>query len=328
MSESRWAAISSDAIDDRELSLTDLRVLGCIGYHASRDRGAYPKQQTIADRLGVTREAVNRSVSKLVGKGYIKAVAQFRKTGGKRESRYFVILDPRIDAQALVAEDEAQTLPAPTDVIPRSHRDVTCTVTGDVISEITSNKEEHTNKNTPPTPDGVGGECEKGSENSKGKREEQFAALWETWPAKGRKRSAGLAACHEAFEAAAADTAPAEIVAAARAFLRETDPAYAPGLQKWLALRQFEHFINRPNSATPASGSELAGHPRPTDGRAGACLRALVDRFGEKKINAWLNGAEWRETEVVVATDYERLRVEQEFGGILRLFQFEAKAAA
>ena len=328
MGESRWAAISADAIDDRELTLTDFRTLGCIGYHSDRSRGAWPKQQTIADRLGVTREAVNRSIKRLTDKGYIRAVHQHRTDGGQRESRYFVLLDPQEVPQAAVAPPSLDPQPAPPPVIARSHPPVTSKITPPVISEITPIEDEHTIRTHPLTPNGVGRECEKGSEKVEGKAGQDFEALWSLWPAKGRKRSAGMAACLKAFEAALAEHAPAAIVGAARAFLSETDPAYAPGLNKWLATRQFEHFIKNPNSATNGPAPTLAGPTAPTDGRAGACFRALVERFGERKINAWLAGAAWRESELLLESEYARQRVENEFGGILRLFEIEATAAA
>jgi Helix-turn-helix domain len=320
MGESRWAAMSSDAIDDRELTLTDLRVLGCIGYHSDRRLGAWPKQQTIADRLGVSREAVNRSIKHLTDKGYIKALAQFRKSGGKRESRYFVILDPDLEKLPLAGEDEVETPLAPGDVTARSHRDVTCTVTPPVIAEITSTKEEHTNKNTPPTPDGVGGVNGKGSEFS----EEGFTALWAAWPIRGQQRSAGTRLCREAYAAACKGHTPSELLAAARAFVAVNNASYTPGLQKWLATRQYEHFINRPNSATPSAAPTQAGVLAPTEGREGACYRALVERFGEVKVTAWLRGAEWRDHELVLPFDYARQRVDVDMGGILRVFDFEA----
>lgn len=328
MNESRWAAISSDAIDDRSLTLTDLRVLGCIGYHASRDRGAWPKQQTIADRLGVTREAVNRSIRRLTERGYMRAVHQHRTDGGQRESRYFVLLDPQEATQAAVAPASLDPQPAPPPVIARSHPPVISTITPPVISEITPNKEEHLKKNTPPNPQGLGRVSEKDPGISPDQAVEAFDRLWALWPAKGRKRSAGIAQCREAFLAALPGTSPAAILGAARAFLGQSDPAFAPGLNRWLSSRQFEHFINRANSATQTAASTLAGPPAPSDGRAGACYRALVDRYGETKITAWLAGASWRDDELLLESDFARQRVESEFGGILRLFEIEARAGA
>ena len=80
--------------------------------------------------------------------------------------------------------------------------------------------------------------------------------------------------------------------------------------------------------ATLPAAPTLAGPPAPSDGRAGACYRALVDRYGETKITAWLGAATWRDDELLLESDFSRQRVENEFGGILRLFDIEAKAGA
>lgn len=91
--ESRFAQIPAHAIDDPDLTHVDLRVLGVIAYHSSRDRGAWPKQQTIADRLRITRETANRSIQRLRAKGLVAVEEQYRADGGRRENLYTVLYD-------------------------------------------------------------------------------------------------------------------------------------------------------------------------------------------------------------------------------------------
>src|SRR5690349_2916789 len=91
----RFAIVPARAIDDPNLSHIDLRVLGVIGYHLDRHSNeAFPKQATIAARLGVTRETVNRSIARLVKNGYVRVRPTSRQDGGNSTSVYHVILDP------------------------------------------------------------------------------------------------------------------------------------------------------------------------------------------------------------------------------------------
>lgn len=106
----RYSIIPSRAIDDANLTHLDLRVLGCIGYHLSRDGNeAYPKQATIAARLGVTREAVNRSVARLRENGYVRVTSTKRSDGGNGVAVYHVILDP--SEGEVIARSQGQSDP-------------------------------------------------------------------------------------------------------------------------------------------------------------------------------------------------------------------------
>lgn len=94
MSQSRLSIIPSAAVADQSLTSTQLRVLCAIGSFTGKDRSAYPKQSTIADVIGVSRETVCRAISALSDKGYIEVHPQFRTDGGQMASLYFVRLDP------------------------------------------------------------------------------------------------------------------------------------------------------------------------------------------------------------------------------------------
>jgi hypothetical protein len=94
MSEARFAIVPSDAVTDQELTATQLRVLLVIGTYLSKDDRAFPKQKTIADRLGIARETVNRAVKVLSDKEYIQVHHQKRDDGGQRANQYTVKLDP------------------------------------------------------------------------------------------------------------------------------------------------------------------------------------------------------------------------------------------
>lgn len=94
MSQSRLCIIPSDAVSDKRLTHVQLRVLLAIGSYTGKDRAAFPKQQTVADMLGLARETVNRALAALKRFGYIEIEHQKRADGGQRENLYWVKLDP------------------------------------------------------------------------------------------------------------------------------------------------------------------------------------------------------------------------------------------
>ena len=94
MSQSRLCIVPSEAVSDARLTHVQLRVLLAIGSFTGKDKAAFPKQQTIADMLGLARETVNRAIGALKRFGYIEVEAQKRPDGGQKESLYWVKLDP------------------------------------------------------------------------------------------------------------------------------------------------------------------------------------------------------------------------------------------
>lgn len=103
MGQSRLSIIPSTAVEDNDLTPTQFRILCAIGSYTGKDLTAYPKQQTVADMIGVERETVNRACKVLERKGYIKVQHQRKKDGRMRSNLYTVLLDqsdPRITQQS------------------------------------------------------------------------------------------------------------------------------------------------------------------------------------------------------------------------------------
>ena len=94
MAQSRITIIPTAAILDERLSPVQLKVLLAIGSFTSKDRAAFPKQKTIAEMLGLSRETINRALSALKQYGYVQSQHQFRQDGGQKENLYWVKLDP------------------------------------------------------------------------------------------------------------------------------------------------------------------------------------------------------------------------------------------
>lgn len=91
--EQRFAAVPTKAIRDPEVGRAALQVLCELATYASRDGWCEPKQATMAEHLGISRENVNRHLRSLVALGYVEVRPQYRDDGGRRSNRYRVVLD-------------------------------------------------------------------------------------------------------------------------------------------------------------------------------------------------------------------------------------------
>lgn len=311
MTESRFAIIPADAIDDLSLTAMDLRVLGVIAYHAGRDRSAWPKQKTIADRLKITRVSVNRCIGRLKKRGFIEVTTQTRRDGGQRENVYFVPLDPKLAPQGIGARPAGETQAAPP---PRNRRDtppVTATVTP---------IEEQTIRTKPPKPPRGRGIA---SLEIDPLAQAAFEIVWRSWPAKGLERSAGREICLLEFVKATRKAAPEALKIAAAAYVASCKPAYAVGLNRWLKLGQWENFLPSPQAVKRQEARQL----HRVTGKAGDCLAAIIARYGEAKARAWLADATWTETFCVVPSEFQAQQVRTQFAAVLSLYGFSVNVA-
>ena len=73
-----------------ELSATDMLVaINLLSYWWYADNLPFPRVRTIADRMGVTARTVQRSIQKMIDKGYFKKRTDVDPSGKERE-----VLDP------------------------------------------------------------------------------------------------------------------------------------------------------------------------------------------------------------------------------------------
>jgi predicted transcriptional regulator len=93
MSEQRFSAVAHDAVFDRRLSATDIRVLAALGTFTNKAGWCYPKQKTIAERIGVARTTVTAAINNLVACGWVEKQARTGDAGGKISCLYRVKLD-------------------------------------------------------------------------------------------------------------------------------------------------------------------------------------------------------------------------------------------
>lgn len=92
----RFAILPAHAADDPELSALELRVLIAIGRHLNRENEAWPSQTLLAERLGKTRESINRAIRVLRERGYLKIEHTKRADGGNGAAVYQVVLEPDV----------------------------------------------------------------------------------------------------------------------------------------------------------------------------------------------------------------------------------------
>ena len=319
--DGRVAMIPEAAIADVGLSPMELRVLCGIGVFCAAGRGGWPKQQTVADLLGVSRETVSRAVKTLRTRGHLKAIQKFRKSGGKRENHYVIPLDRALgdleEDQRLVDDDEAEPQDtAPDDVTGSSHREAARSHR-DMAPAITSNKDEQTNLNRPPNPQG-------GDEIAS--LETAFDEIWRLWPERGRKHSPGRALCLSALEKHGEGIPLASLVAAVAAFVRSSDPNFTPSLSKWLRERKFEAWLPKHQPAAIAGGASAFSTdlPPPPTEKAAKCLAAIRSRYGHTAVATWFRDATWDGDLIRVPTTFQRDRIEATFGGVLYEHGFQA----
>lgn len=99
MSQGRFAIIPARALDDAELGAAALKVLLVLGTHADREGWCFPSQDTVADRLGVSRQAVGKQIAALARLGYLEIHKTLRPDGRQGVNRYRVLYDPELPAE-------------------------------------------------------------------------------------------------------------------------------------------------------------------------------------------------------------------------------------
>jgi len=146
-----YGAVPERAFDDAELGYNPLRVLGRICCHGDKFGRAWPSQDTIAKKLDLSRETVNRAIKRLVKRGYL---TKARRAGGR--SLMYVVQYEDSGKKAGVGK--------PCDVTPNvTLGDVSTGVTSNVSTGVTSDVSARVTQNITPTPsppcrdgDGVG----------------------------------------------------------------------------------------------------------------------------------------------------------------------------
>jgi DNA-binding MarR family transcriptional regulator len=89
----RFAITPARAVEDERLGDAAYRLLACLGTYADKDGWCWPSMPTLADRLGITRQAVQRSIRQLAEIGYIEVEPRHRSDGSQDRNRYRLLFD-------------------------------------------------------------------------------------------------------------------------------------------------------------------------------------------------------------------------------------------
>lgn len=107
---------------------------------------------------------------------------------------------------------------------------------------------------------------------------------------------------------------------------RCTAKARKKPLRYLAALKREISMAIAQRSAAPQQASARTSRPliEPEDPRARQCLHEVIGAFGMNAAEAWLGGAAWTDDEVQLPSEYDRVQVDQRFGGVLRNHGFAA----
>jgi DNA-binding MarR family transcriptional regulator len=89
----RFAITPARAVEDHRLGDAAYRLLACLGTYADKDGWCWPSMPTLAERLGITRQAVQRSIRQLAELGYIEVEHRHRADGTQDRNRYRLLFD-------------------------------------------------------------------------------------------------------------------------------------------------------------------------------------------------------------------------------------------
>jgi biotin operon repressor len=94
MAGPRYCIFAADALDDLRVTDLHLRVLAIFGRAADRNGWLQASQNTVAKRMGRTRETINRVIRDLVEWGYLRKKQRFSgKDGRQMVNDYQVVMD-------------------------------------------------------------------------------------------------------------------------------------------------------------------------------------------------------------------------------------------
>ncbi len=129
---SRYSIIPADAVDDPRVTDLHLRVLVVFGKASDNNGWLRVNQKLVAERVGRSRETINRAIRELVEMGYVRKQARFSgKDGRQMINDYQVVMDradPRADEKTQ-PESEVPVAPCDSHVTPPCDVQITGGVT-------------------------------------------------------------------------------------------------------------------------------------------------------------------------------------------------------
>lgn len=84
----RFAIVPARAVEDRRLGAAALRVLALLSAHTDWMGCCKMPMKSIGERIGVSRQAAQQSVSRLADAGYLEVLSGQRQNGGTSTNLY------------------------------------------------------------------------------------------------------------------------------------------------------------------------------------------------------------------------------------------------
>lgn len=229
----RWSRVSIDVLRDPALSAQAKAVYAVLATYADdagRDQ-CYPRQETLAEQLGVSVDTVQRHIKALEDAGVVEVVPRFRPDGG-RSSNDYTLLDELSAGGITPSKGRTGAVsPHPTDPATPSRTDAASRGTAPVLDQ-------H-QLNTPLPPAGVNDDGPQltlvaGLEGPSKVDPliEEFAGFWQHYPKKVERKAA-----ERAYRRARKTTPVQQIVGGLRAVLpiwATMERQYVPNPATWL----------------------------------------------------------------------------------------------
>lgn len=143
----KFCVLPLNAFLDKRITLATIRVLGVLSSYADKNRQCYPSQSTVAEQLGVSRQAVNFQVKRLKKLGYLEVTRRKDEKSGRETSCLYRIVYAENDNTPATPEDAPYATPAscipcnPKELHRLQHSDVAQTDNLKIQMEIANDDE-------------------------------------------------------------------------------------------------------------------------------------------------------------------------------------------
>lgn len=110
----RFSIIPAVAVDDKRFDKhpKTKTVLEALGTYSNREGWCWPSQNTLAERLGCSRQAISQHIGLLVNWGYVEKRSRKRPNGSTTSNAYRILFDIEVNPTFLRVYSEEEDEPA------------------------------------------------------------------------------------------------------------------------------------------------------------------------------------------------------------------------
>jgi DNA-binding MarR family transcriptional regulator len=230
-SSGRYSMIPVRAVDDRGLGHAAFRLLAILGTYSDKSGWCWPSKPTLANRLGVTRQAVGQQLKKLVQRDHVE-VHPHRDRMGRITYRYRLC---GLGAQAELSEAQAEF---------SGMRKLSFQV---AKAELAPHIDERPNRTNPIERIASSGDAPDDTSAL-------FEQFWKAYPSRRPHRSPRKAAQDIFSKIIASGVSPDTIIQAAKLYSQSVenidDPKFIPQALNWLRQKSYADEATTTGQAT------------------------------------------------------------------------------